>query len=625
MKSRITNLRQSAKKGMSLLLAVGLTACGNVEPTMPTGSSSFDPELGIDPAALTAIGGTYTYIATAGATQGHLTITLAADDVALISRRSDGVIVINDQPVTATTGSGFGYATAVPSGGSGAVVKKIMVNGLAASDEHVIIDFQNGSFSLGLSSAAGWVVALGDDSGDKLSFRGQSGIDNIKMGLSAINYAASATLDSIKDIDYTGVSLFNFALSGGADKFTAEGQAASPALGLTATKNITVYGGAGNDILRGGDGDDTLHGGDDNDVMWGSATDDGSDVYNGNAGTDAVSYGGLPTVNSTTNIVTAQATTGMRTGAVTVTIGAGANDGESGEADDVGSTVEVLLGGTAADTFTGSGSNNEVFWGGAGADLITPGLGDDTVWGEAGDDTFAEGAATSGADVFNGGSGTDLVDYSSRVAALTVTMDGVAADDGLSGEMDNVKSDVESLSGGSAADTITGGTGDNTIDGNAAADTITGGDGNDVILGGLAADVLAGGNGDDTFDEEAVTNGGDTFAGGAGRDTVDYGARTGDVEADSDGVADDGLAAEADNIATDCEGIIGGDGDDTITGSSANDYLEGGAGADTIDAGDGDDVVDGAAGTDVIDCEGGDGDICLDPADCGSATGCEIS
>ena len=36
------------------------------------------------------------------------------------------------------------------------------------------------------------------------------------------------------------------------------------------------------------------------------------------------------------------------------------------------------------------------------------------------------------------------------------------------------------------------------------------------------------------------------------------------------------------------------------------------------------DEVDGDGGTDSIDCGAGDGDICADPADCGSATACEL-
>ena len=67
------------------------------------------------------------------------------------------------------------------------------------------------------------------------------------------------------------------------------------------------------------------------------------------------------------------------------------------------------------------------------------------------------------------------------------------------------------------------------------------------------------------------------------------------------------LPSSADNVGIDCESILSGECDDTITG------------------GGGEDVIDGNGGTDVIDCGTGDSDICLDAADCGAALSCEIA
>lgn len=50
-----------------------------------------------------------------------------------------------------------------------------------------------------------------------------------------------------------------------------------------------------------------------------------------------------------------------------------------------------------------------------------------------------------------------------------------------------------------AAVTITGGSGNDTLSGNAAIDTITGGAGNDTIQGGTGADIIDGGTGTNTF------------------------------------------------------------------------------------------------------------------------------
>ena len=146
--------------------------------------------------------------------------------------------------------------------------------------------------------------------------------------------------------------------------------------------------------------------------------------------------------------------------------------------------------------------------GGAGDDVLRGGAGADTLNGDAGDDRFDEETTSNGGDVINGGAGDhDLVDYSARTAALTVTMDGVAANDGETGETDNVKSDVEDIIGGTVADTITG---------NASNNKIKGGDGNDVLSGGA---------GDDVFDQGAAADGNDTITGGTGADTIDYSAR----------------------------------------------------------------------------------------------------
>ena len=137
--------------------------------------------------------------------------------------------------------------------------------------------------------------------------------------------------------------------------------------------------------------------------------------------------------------------------------------------------------------------------------------------GGAGNDTFTAASTADGADVFNGGTGDDTVDYSSRTAALTVTMDGVAANDGLASETDDVKSDIEILLCGSAADTITGNDGDNRIEGGAGADTLNGGDGDDELFGGAGDDTINGGDGDDTLD------------GGDDDDDLDCGTGDGDI------------------------------------------------------------------------------------------------
>lgn len=248
--------------------------------------------------------------------------------------------------------------------------------------------------------------------------------------------------------------------------------------------NNVLNGGPGDDTLTGGDGNDTLNGGDGNDTFDEEAASNGSDIFNGGAGIDTVDYG-------------------ARTVGIVVTMdGLAADDGEPSEGDNVRADIENLIGGDGNDVITGNALNN----------VLTGGDGNDTLTGGLGNDTFMEGSASNGNDTFHGGAGIDTVDYSGRSNDLTVTMDGVAANDGESGETDDVKADVENLVGGDGNDTITGNALDNFLRGGAGTDEIRGGAGNDVIFGGADNDDLYGDDGDDTLD------------GGAGDDDLTCGA-----------------------------------------------------------------------------------------------------
>ncbi|WP_157548762.1 hypothetical protein [Nonomuraea candida] len=68
---------------------------------------------------------------------------------------------------------------------------------------------------------------------------------------------------------------------------------------------------------------------------------------------------------------------------------------------------------------------------------------------------------------------------------------------------------------------------------------------------------------------------------------MDYTSRIGRLSVTLDGIADDGLAGEDDNIAADVENIIGGKADDTLTApaDAVAHRLDGRAGADTCTGG----------------------------------------
>jgi Ca2+-binding RTX toxin-like protein len=140
-----------------------------------------------------------------------------------------------------------------------------------------------------------------------------------------------------------------------------------------------------------------------------------------------------------------------------------------------------------------------------------------------------------------------------------------------------------------------------------AATTLNGGPGNDTMIGGGGRDTFFGGT--------------EAKAPADEHDTVDYHLRDENLVLTIDGIANDGKAGEGDNIMTDVEDVIGGFGDDLIRGQVAaavnnwliggpgyddiygyggNDLLDGGPNDDSMVGGDGDDVFDGGIGNDTM-------------------------
>jgi Ca2+-binding RTX toxin-like protein len=72
------------------------------------------------------------------------------------------------------------------------------------------------------------------------------------------------------------------------------------------------------------------------------------------------------------------------------------------------------------------------------------------------------------------------------------------------------------------------------------------------------------------------------FIGSDGIDTIDFSGRTNDIVCSLDVTADDGEAGEGDTVGIDVENIIGGAGNDILTGSARNNIIIGGAGNDSI-------------------------------------------
>ncbi len=543
--------------------------------------------------------------------------TMADGETAIVSLRSaDKALLVNGVPCVTAAGVVANTTN----------TKRLNVTGSAGANT-VILDYLQGSFLPGSSTAIGVDLALGAGA-DSIRIRGSRVADTVTVGADGI----STGTDGNRDINFSNSGTLSIvaSLGEGNDVFTGAGGRGT---GLAYAAALTVYGGAGNDTLTGGDGGDTINGGTGNDLISGGlgidtlngdedddtfdegTANSGADVFNGGSGIDTVTYA-------------------RRTVGVTVTMGAGADDGETGatEGDDVTASIEILVGTALADVLTGSAGNDTIN-AGAGDDQLSGGGGDDILRGEAGYDTFLEGTAANGADVFHGGPGIDTVSYALRTAGVTVSINGVA-DDGTTGanENDNVMGDVENLVGSAFGDVLTGSALANVID------------------GGLGDDTLNGLAGDDTFPQGAAPSGSDTIIGGDGVDTVDYSLRTvALVITMDDGLANDGEGTENDNIGATVENLVCGAHDCTVTGNAldnviygstsadrgdgnpavnvlsglgGDDQLFGGPGDDTLNGGAGDDLLDGAAGTNTLDCGLGQGDIGISAG--GTMTGCEL-
>lgn len=284
-------------------------------------------------------------------------------------------------------------------------------------------------------------------------------------------------------------------------------------------------------------------------------------------------------------------------------------DGGAGDDTETGGDgPESLTGGPGVDHLNGGGGDDRLELDGldpanpptAGADTLDGGDGDDQLGGGA------AGAAQDG-DTLIGGAGTDTADFSQRTAPLTITLDDVA-NDGQTGEGDNVRADVENAIGGSDGDTLVGSGapnafdgregddmlvgagGDDTLLGAGGNDTAMGGDGVDTLMGVAGDDALVGGTGDDQLSggggSDALTgeDGNDTMTGGAGIDTLDGGPGNDSLN-----------GAEV--------GLVGGDGGDEMDGGPGADALLGGPGGDRLDGGLGPDRINGEAGRDTLTYE----------------------
>jgi Ca2+-binding RTX toxin-like protein len=285
--------------------------------------------------------------------------------------------------------------------------------------------------------------------------------------------------------------------------------------------------------------------------------------------------------------------------------------------------VICTLGGN--DTIYGRGGNDRIY-AGAGADKVYGGTGADVIIGGPGSDTLSGGP---GNDALRGGLGRDTVSFAGSGRGVSANLVSRVAtgqgSDKLRGDENLVGSRrSDRLTGDSANNSLAGGGGNDTLNGGSGNDSEAGGLGNDQLHGAAGNDGLRGNNGDDTLDggagEDTLNgndgtddlnggNGNDLISGGPGSDTADYSDHTADITATIAGTGGSGQAGEADTIEADVENLMGGSGNDALSGNEADNTLRGGGGDDTLDGRGGADIVNGNDGADVL--HGGDGNDTL--------------
>jgi hypothetical protein len=227
-----------------------------------------------------------------------------------------------------------------------------------------------------------------------------------------------------------------------------------------------------------------------------------------------------------------------------------------------------------------AGSGDDQLYPGPTNDTLEPGPGADTVRSNRGDDFVDASDSPDGPDFYDLRDGSDTISYLGAAQPVTVHVDDLANDGGVS-EGDTVVDAEE-------------------IIGTRGPDTIWGGDASEALRGAGGGDVLIGNGGDDVLEGTPLGSGlsppleDDTLRGGKGSDTV--------------------LGSLGDDWA------LGGPGNDTMHMGEGDDLGDGGNGADLVDGGEDADRLVGRAGRDRLDAGirlGGGQDGAADKVHCG--------
>ena len=304
------------------------------------------------------------------------------------------------------------------------------------------------------------------------------GLDSITggFGTDTIDWSGSSQANGVYDISGgTATADGNTEVMFGFENFIGTNQ------------SDRIIEGVGTNVINAGSGNDTVEV---NTVI-------GVDSFTGGFGTDTIDWSGSAQVNGVYDI--------------------------SGGTATAGSNTETMFG---FENFIGTNQSDRIIEG-AGTNVIDAGDGDDAVEVHTG----------IGADSYDGGAGTDLIDWSG-ISQSGITFDLQSEAAVTAGGASEVMANFEDLIGTGQDDTILGTSGSNVltglagednIRGRAGDDTISGGEDRDVLYGNAGADLISGDEGNDTLrggsgDDRLMDGSGrDNLFGNAGSDIFDFG------------------------------------------------------------------------------------------------------
>lgn len=344
----------------------------------------------------------------------------------------------------------------------------------------------------------------------------------------------------------------------------------------------------GHDVLYGAAGRDFLDGGSGNDAMFGGV---GNDIYRVDSISDVVverSAGGYDVVNSSV----AYFRLSENIEALTFIVDSSILRGLGGFTGFGNALDNFITGGSRSDVLIGGGGNDRIY-GGAGNDSLNGSNGSDTCYGGLGNDTYFSDNVRDIA-VERGGQGFDSVStvlnrFSNPSNIEEISFVGRGNFVGFGNALGNV------------------------IRGNNGNDSLFGRDGNDRLSGGFGNDRIEGGNGSDwalfeghqsvvvNLSTQGVQNTGygsdvllgiENILGGSGQDLLTGSALSNFlISGDGNDRVDGGSGND---------NLYGGDGRDRMIGGSGHDLVNGGSGNDILFGGSGNDALSGAAGSDVL-------------------------